>query len=255
MTGTSWFDLSGRTALVIGASRGLGREAALALAQCGADVVCAARTTDAVTQVAAEITGLGRRALAVTVDAGDEAQLTQCVNEAAAFGSIDVLVYAAGLQHAGAAMKTASSDWERLLKVNLTGAFIAARTAAPHMKARGGRMIFFSTSFLGSVLPMTVAYGASKGGLQQMVHTLALEWARYGITVNAIAPGYFETDMPKAVLDDPDLRSRVLSRIPLRRFGHPPEIGPLVAYLASDASSFMTGAVLRIDGGQALNVS
>ena len=113
MTGTSWFDLSGRTAIVIGASRGLGREAALALAQCGADVVCAARTSDAVAQVAAEVTAAGRRALALTVDAADEAQLTRCVADAAAFGPLDILVYAAGLQHAGAAMKTASSDWER----------------------------------------------------------------------------------------------------------------------------------------------
>ncbi|MBA3887577.1 MAG: SDR family oxidoreductase [Acidobacteria bacterium] len=255
MSGASGIDLHTRTALVIGASRGLGREAALAVARCGADVVCAARTTSAVEQVAEEITALGRRALALTVDAADEHALTACVNDAAAFAPIDVLVYAAGLQHAGAALKTATVDWERLLKVNLTGGFIAARSAAQHMKIRGGRMIFFSTSFVGSVLPMTVAYGASKGGLQQMVHTLALEWARYNITVNAIAPGYFETDMPKAVLDDPDLRSRVLARIPLRRFGQPAEIGPLVAYLASDASAFMTGAVLRIDGGQALNVS
>ncbi len=250
-----WVDLHGRSALVIGASRGLGRESALALARCGADVVCAARTTDAVTKVAEEITALGRRAMAITADAGDEAALTACVDQAESFAPIDVLVYAAGLQHAGAAMKTATSDWERLLKVNLTGGFIAARAAAQHMKGRGGRMIFFSTSFIGAVLPMTVAYGASKGGLQQMVHTLALEWARYNITVNAIAPGYFETDMPKAVLDHPELRERVLSRIPLRRFGQPAEIGPLVAYLASEASAFMTGAMLRIDGGQALNVS
>lgn len=254
MTG-GWVDLHGRAALVIGASRGLGREAALAMARCGADVVCAARTTKAVTQVAEEITALGCRAVAITVDAADEAALTACVDQAAAFAPIDVLVYAAGLQHAGAAMKTATSDWERLLKVNLTGGFIAARATAQHMKGRGGRMIFFSTSFIGGVLPMTVAYGASKGGLQQMVHTLALEWARYNITVNAIAPGYFETDMPKAVLDHAELRERVLSRIPLRRFGQPAEIGPLVAYLASEASAFMTGAVLRIDGGQALNVS
>jgi 2-deoxy-D-gluconate 3-dehydrogenase len=105
------------------------------------------------------------------------------------------------------------------------------------------------------VLPLTVAYGASKGGLQQLVQSLALEWARHGITVNAIAPGYFETEMPKTVLENPELRQRVLARIPLRRFGRPAEIGPLVTYLASDASAFMTGAVLRIDGGQSLHVS
>jgi NAD(P)-dependent dehydrogenase (short-subunit alcohol dehydrogenase family) len=157
--------------------------------------------------------------------------------------------------HASAALDTTTEDWDRLLKVNLTGAFVAAKRAARQMKGRGGRMIFFSTSFVGRVLPLTVAYNVSKGGLQQMVQSLALEWARYGITVNAVAPGYFETEMPKAVLDNPELRQRVLARIPLRRFGRPTEIGPLIMYLASEASAFMTGAVLRIDGGQSLHVS
>lgn len=248
------FDLSGRTALVVGASRGLGRESALALAQCGADVVCAARTAHALEVVAREIEALGRSARVLPVDAADATALAACVDAAAA-DRLDVLVYAAGIQHAGAALDTPLEEWDRLLKVNLTGAFVAATQAARHMKSRGGRMIFFSSSFVGRVLPLTVAYGASKGGLQQMVQSLALEWARFGITVNAVAPGYFETDMPKAVLDSPELRERVLRRIPLRRFGQPAEIGPLVAYLASTASAFMTGSVLRIDGGQALHVS
>lgn len=251
---TAAFDLSGRTALVVGASRGLGRESALALARCGADLVCAARSADNLAVVAREIEGLGRRARVLPVDAADAAALAACVDQAGVEG-LDVLVYAAGVQHASAALDTPLDEWERLLKVNLTGAFIAATQAARHMKARGGRMIFFSSSFVGRVLPLTVAYGASKGGLQQLVQSLALEWARYGITVNAVAPGYFETEMPRAVLDNPELRERVLRRIPLRRFGQPAEIGPLVVYLASAASAFMTGSVLRIDGGQALHVS
>jgi NAD(P)-dependent dehydrogenase (short-subunit alcohol dehydrogenase family) len=222
------FDLTGRTALVVGASRGLGREAALALARRGADVVCAARSDAPLRELTAEIAAMGRAATAIVVDATDEAAL---------------------------AIGTTVQDWERLLKVNLTGAFVAARQTAPHMKARGGRMIFFSTSFVESVLPFTVAYGVSKAGLQQLVQSLAVEWGRYGIRVNAIAPGYFETEMPKAVLDNPELRQRVVARIPLRRVGQPAEIGPLVVYLASEASAFMTGAVLRIDGGQSLNVS
>jgi NAD(P)-dependent dehydrogenase (short-subunit alcohol dehydrogenase family) len=247
-------DLTGRRALVVGASRGLGREAALALAQRGADVVCAARSEAPLREVARDIERLGRRARVHVVDAADDLALAACVDEAADT-RLDVLVYAAGLMHAGAAVDTAVEDWDRLLKVNLTGAFVAAKQTARHMKAGGGRMIFFTTSFVGRVLPLTVAYGASKGGLQQLVQSLALEWARHGITVNAIAPGYFETEMPKAVLENPELRQRVLARIPLRRFGRPAEIGPLVTYLASDASSFMTGAVLRIDGGQSLHVS
>jgi NAD(P)-dependent dehydrogenase (short-subunit alcohol dehydrogenase family) len=250
------FDLSGRTALVVGASRGLGRECALALARSGADVVGAARTENLLDELVTEIQGLGRASRALRVDASDAGDLCACVDAVAAERGLDILVYAAGLMHAGAALETSLEDWHRVLTVNLTGAFIAAKQAAGHMKkGRGGRMIFFSTSFVGRVLPLTVAYGASKGGLQQLVQSLALEWARHGITVNAIAPGYFETEMPKTVLENPELRQRVLARIPLRRFGRPAEIGPLVTYLASDASAFMTGAVLRIDGGQSLHVS
>jgi NAD(P)-dependent dehydrogenase (short-subunit alcohol dehydrogenase family) len=249
------FDLTGRRALVVGASRGLGREAALALAHRGAHVVCAARSEAPLRELTAQIAAIGRAATTIVVDAADETALAACVDEAAAESGLDVLVYAAGLMHAGAALDTTVQDWDRVLKVNLTGAFVAARQSARHMKARGGRMIFFSTSFVGSVLPFTVAYGVSKSGLQQLVQALAVEWARYGIRVNAIAPGYFETEMPKAVLDNPELRQRVVARIPLRRVGQPAEIGHLVVYLASEASAFVTGAVLRIDGGQSLNVS
>jgi len=249
------FDLTGRTALVVGASRGLGRESALALARCGADIVCAARTEPPLAALARDIEALNRQARIIVVDAADETALSACVDDAGGAKGLDVLVYAAGVMHASAALDTTTEDWDRLLKVNLTGAFVAAKRAARQMKGRGGRMIFFSTSFVGRVLPLTVAYNVSKGGLQQMVQSLALEWARYGITVNAVAPGYFETEMPKAVLDNPELRQRVLARIPLRRFGRPTEIGPLIMYLASEASAFMTGAVLRIDGGQSLHVS
>jgi NAD(P)-dependent dehydrogenase (short-subunit alcohol dehydrogenase family) len=250
-----WFDLHGKTALVIGASRGLGRESALALAQAGADVVCAARQLADAEATAEAIRALSRRSLAVPVDAASDASLTACVADAARFARPDVLVYAAGLMHVSSALDTTTADWDRLLRVNLTGGLVAARETGRHMKSGGGRMIFFGTAFVDRVLPFTIAYGVSKAGLHQMVRSMALEWARYGITVNALAPGYFETDMPRAVLDNPDLRQRVLGRIPLRRFGQPAEIGPLVTYLASEASGFMTGAVLCIDGGQSLNVS
>ncbi len=249
------FDLTGRGALVIGASRGLGREAAIALARAGARVSIAARSADALEQVRAELAAEGLEAAVHPVDAGDEAALAAVVDRAAADGPLDVVVYAAGVMHAAPASQTTVADWDAVLRVNLTGAFVAARAAFPHMKARGGRLVFFSTSFVDRVLPLTVAYGVSKSGLQQMVQSLAVEWARYGITVNAVAPGYFETEMPRAVLDNPELRQRVLARIPLRRFGQPAEIGPLVVYLASAGAAFMTGAVLRIDGGQSLNVS
>jgi NAD(P)-dependent dehydrogenase (short-subunit alcohol dehydrogenase family) len=199
---------------------------------------------------------LGRRTTEVVVDVTRDEDVDSAVGRAVAeLGRLDVLVSAAGVMHAASALKTTKDDWERVLSVNLSGSFAAARAAGGHMQATGGRIIVFGTSFVGRALPMTVAYSVAKAGLHQLVASLVLEWARYGITVNAIAPGYFETDMPRAVLGDPDLRQRVIGRIPLRRVGQPLEIGPLVHYLASDASGFMTGSVLRIDGGQSLNVS
>jgi NAD(P)-dependent dehydrogenase (short-subunit alcohol dehydrogenase family) len=252
----AWHDLSGKVAVVIGASRGLGREAALALAGAGADIACCARGDEGRQETARAVEALGRRALDVPLDVeqpdGVDAAFAQIARE---LGTVDVLVSAAGLMHAAPALKTTLAEWERLIRVNLTGAFTAACAAARLMQERGGRIILFGTSFVGPVLPMTVAYGAGKAGLHQLAKSLALEWARFRITVNVVAPGYFETEMPQAVLGDPELRARVLARIPLRRVGRPSEIGPLVTYLASEASAFMTGAVLRIDGGQALHVS
>jgi NAD(P)-dependent dehydrogenase (short-subunit alcohol dehydrogenase family) len=253
---TPWHDLSSKVAVVIGASRGLGREAALALARAGADVACLGRSAEGLRQTATDIAGFGRHALDIAVDTTDAVPLGAAMERVVGvLGRIDVLVSAAGIMYVSLAAKTPVDEWERVIRVNLTGAFIAAGAVVRHMQAGGGRIILFGTSFVGPVLPMTVAYGVAKAGLHQLVRSLALEWARYRITVNAIAPGYFNTDMPRAVLDDPELRQRVIGRIPLRRVGEPCEIGPLVNYLASDASGFMTGAILRIDGGQSLNVS
>ena len=251
-----WHDLSGKVAVVIGASRGLGRESALALGRAGADVACCGRSGDLLRRTAAEIAAFGRRTIDLVVDVTREQDVQAAVARAVAeLGRLDVLVSAAGVMHVAWALKTTKDDWDRVLNVNLSGSFAAARAAAGHMQERGGRIIVFGTSFVGRALPMAVAYNVAKAGLHQLVASLALEWARYGITVNAIAPGYFETEMPRNVLGDPDLRQRVIGRIPLRRVGQPSEIGPLVHYLASDASGFMTGSVLRIDGGQSLNVS
>lgn len=251
-----WHDLTGKTAIVIGAGRGLGRESALALARAGADVACCGRSAGDLRKTVDDISALGRRAVDIVVDITDEERLNAAVDDAVRqLGRLDTLVSAAGVMHAAWALKTTSADWDRVLRVNVGGAFAAARAGARHMQVNGGRIVLFGTTFVGRVLPMTVAYSVAKAGLHQLVMSLAFEWARYAITVNAIAPGYFETDMPRAVLGDPALRAQVIGRIPLRRVGHPSEIGPLINYLASDASAFMTGTVLRIDGGQALNVS
>lgn len=252
----AWHDLTGKTAIVIGAGRGLGRESALALARAGADVACCGRSADDLRKTVGEVVALGRRGFEIVVDITDEDRVNSAIGDAVGhLGRLDTLVSAAGVMHAAWALKTTSVDWDRVLRVNVGGAFAAARAGALHMQADGGRIVLFGTSFVGRALPMTVAYSVAKAGLHQLVRSLASEWARYAITVNAIAPGYFETDMPRAVLGDPALRAQVIGRIPLRRVGHPSEIGPLINYLASDASAFMTGTILRIDGGHALNVS
>lgn len=256
MSGAEWHDLSGKSVAVYGASRGLGREVAVCLAAAGASVMCGARSQEGLDETVAEIEAAGGKASAARLDVRNEESI-RAFNDGVIerHGRLDVAVYCAGIMHAEPALRTSSEDWARVLEVNLTGAFLAARDAAGRMKTNGGRIVLFGTVFVGRVLPLTTAYTAAKAGVHQLARSLAVEWARYGVTVNAVAPGYFETEMPQAVLGNEQLREKLLARIPLGRVGRPSEIGPLVHYLATDASAFMTGAILHIDGGQSLNVS
>jgi len=253
----NWFGLDGKIALVIGASRGLGKEIALALAQAGADVVCVARNAQKLQETADAIKAMARRAAVLSVDITQEEEVVKMGRKAIKiFGGIDVLVYCAGILEAKPSLEVTLEDWRRICDTNLTGAFLAAREVGKMMKERGsGAMIFLSSTFGDRILPFVLPYVVSKGGMLQMVRNLAYEWARYGIRVNAIAPGYFSTEMPAEALNDPKTRDHILRRIPLRRVGEPAEIGPLAVFLASKASDYMTGAVIRIDGGQSYNIS
>ena len=251
-----WFGLDNKAALVVGASKGLGREIALALSRAGADVACAARNTSKLQETADAVSALGRRAICVPTDVTQESQIVDLIKRSAQeFGRIDILFYCAGMMHAGSSLKIASADWQRVLNTNLTGAYVTCRETAKIMKTGGGGHIILITSmFVDRVLPYSLAYVVSKAGLSQMIRNLAFEWARYGIRVNGIAPGYFETDMPAPVLKDPKARERVVGRIPLRRVGEPSEIGPLAVYLACGSSDYMTGEIICMDGGQAGNI-
>lgn len=241
-----------RTAVVTGAGRGLGRAAALALAQAGARLALLGRTPEPLHRVAQEIQAAGGTAVVIPTDITVESQVERAGEQVSAeLGGADILINNAGEAPVGPLLQTRAADIERLLGLNVTAAMTCARVFGAQMvHKRHGRVINIASVAGLTGESNTSLYAASKGALIAFSRTLAVEWARYGITVNAVAPGYFRTDLNAAALDDPDVGERLLKKIPLRRVGQPAELGPLLVYLSSDESAFMTGSVLVIDGGQ-----
>ena len=248
------YSLEGRVAFVTGASRGIGRSIALALARAGAAVVCAARALDQVKSAAAEIESAGGRACALRLDVTQGAQVTAAVKEAEkALGPIDILVNNAGIILEKKTVDVSDEEWDTLFATNLTSMFRCARAVAPGMIARGrGKIINIGSMYGRLGVPRYAAYSASKAAVDGLTRSLAAEWAKHGIQVNCLAPGYMNTDIPRAAMADPETRERFLSKVPARRLGEPAEAASLAVYLASPASDFMTGQTVYLDGGQTM---
>lgn len=249
------FNLAGRVALVTGGGRGLGLGMALALAHAGADIAIASRSTDELEAAAEIIRGIGRQALIVPTDIGDVAAVRSMITRTAEhFGGIDILVNAAGINFRRPMDTFTEEDWDRLMAVNLKGAFFAAQAVQPVMRQRGGgKIINVGSIVFELVVPNIALYTVSKGGMRQMTRALALEYAPDRICVNAIAPGRFWTKMTDAFFSVPELYESAVSVIPLGRPGTPSDLAGATVLLASDASDYITGQTIFVDGGWLYN--
>jgi NAD(P)-dependent dehydrogenase (short-subunit alcohol dehydrogenase family) len=243
--------LDGKTAVITGASRGLGKAIALALAQAGARLVLASRDLELLKQTADAVRALGREALVFKTDVTNEAQIRELEQAVARqFGQIQILVNNAGMNIRKPATEFTLQEWRQVIDTNLTSAFLMCRSFVPLMKGQGYGRVLNLTSIMSHVsLPGRTAYSASKAGLLGFTRALALELAPENITVNGISPGPFATEINTPVLQNPELNQQFVSRIPLGRWGRVEEVGHLAVYLCSEEAGFITGTDVLIDGG------
>jgi NAD(P)-dependent dehydrogenase (short-subunit alcohol dehydrogenase family) len=244
-------DLSGKTALVTGGSKGLGKAMAAALAGAGARVVLVSRNLDQLKQAAAEVRASGSEALAFQADVTNEQQVLQLEKDVSgAAGRIQILINNAGINIRKQVTEFTLDEWRRVLDTNLTSVFLMCRSFVPHMKGTGYGRIINMTSIMSWIsMPGRSAYSASKAGLLGMTRTLALELAPDGITANGISPGPFATEMNLPVMQNPEVNQQFTSRIPVGRWGKVEEVGQLALYLCSEHAAFITGTDILIDGG------
>jgi len=249
--GYEGLDLSGKSAVVIGGTSGIGRAIALGLAKAGADVAATSRRAELVDQLASEIESLGRKSLRCPSDVSDRTSLDQLLSQACAhFGKVDILVNCAGFIKRAPTLDFSENDWNAILETNLTGTLRVAQVFGRHMLERGyGRIVHIASIASFVALYEVAAYAASKAAVASLTKSLALEWGPRGVCVNAIAPGVFPTDLNRSLLEGTARGREFLSRIPMKRFGNVEELCGAAIFLSSDAASYVNGEVIVVDGG------
>ncbi|HEY7784995.1 MAG TPA: glucose 1-dehydrogenase [Pyrinomonadaceae bacterium] len=247
----NYFDLTDRVAVVIGGTSGIGRAIAHGLADAGADVVPTSRRSEQVQKAASEMREKGRRTLEITSDVGDRTSLDALLQQSVeAFGKVDILVNSAGKTKRTPTLDVEDEEWDDILATNLSGTLRSCQVFGRHMLDRGyGRIINIASLSTFVALYQVAAYSASKAAVASLTKSLAVEWAPFGVNVNAIAPGVFRTALNQKLLDETERGREFLLRTPMKRFGKVEELAGAAVFLASDAASFVTGEVLVVDGG------
>jgi NAD(P)-dependent dehydrogenase (short-subunit alcohol dehydrogenase family) len=245
------FDLTGRTAVVVGGTSGIGRAIAHGLARAGADVVCTSRRGEEVEKAASEIEALGRKTIRCASDVSNRESIEHLLSESvAAFGKVDILVNSAGRTKREPTLDVNEEDWNAILETNLTGTLRTCQAFGRHMLGNGyGRIVNIASLSTFVSLFEVAAYSASKAAVASLTKSLAIEWAKQGVNVNAIAPGVFRTALNTKLLDETPRGQEFLARTPMGRFGNVEELAGAAVFLASDAASYVTGEVLVVDGG------